>query len=70
MIQDRLDDYIDVDVGKINKINPSFIVNEKLDYLILGDLISKEVPSLEIQDWLLKYWELSNKKRRVLKAIS
>ena len=37
--------------------------------MIIGDIISKEIPSLEIQNWLLKYWETSNKKK-ILKAIS
>ena len=70
MLQDRLEDYIDVDVGKAKKIDPAFLVEEKLDYLIIGDIISKEIPSLEIQNWLLKYWETSNKKKITLKAIS
>ncbi|MBY9003712.1 MAG: hypothetical protein KGD73_07045 [Candidatus Lokiarchaeota archaeon] len=33
MLQDRLEDYIDVSVGTVNKINPSIITEEKLDYL-------------------------------------
>ena len=70
MLQDRLEDYIDVDVGKANQIDPAFLIEEKVDYLIIGDILSKEVASLEIQNWLLKYWELSNKKKITLKAIS
>ena len=70
MLQDRLDDYIDVSVGNAKKIDPAFLVEEKLDYLIIGDNISDEIPSLEIQNWLLKYWELSKKKKITLKAIS
>ena len=69
MLQDRLDDYFDVDVGNAKKIDPAFLVEEKYDYLIIGDIISKEIPSLEIQNWLLKYWETSNKKK-ILKTIS
>ncbi len=70
MLQDRLEDYIDVDVGEIKKIDPAFLVEEKIDYLIIGDMISKEIPSLEIQNWLLKYWEISRRKNLIVKAIS
>jgi len=65
-----LDYYIDVDVGKAKQIDPAFLIEEKVDYLIIGDILSKKVASLEIQNWLLKYWELSNKKKITLKAIS
>jgi len=70
MLQDRLEDYIDVDVGSAKKINPAFLVEEKFDFLIIGDIISKEIPSLEIQKWLLKYREISGKKEIALKVIS
>ena len=70
MLQDRWEDYIDVDVGKVTKIDPAFLIEEKFDFLIIGDIISKEIPSLEIQNWLLKYWEISKKKKIPLKAIS
>ena len=70
MLQDRLEDYIDVSVGNAKKIEPAFLIEEKLDYLIIGDNISDAIPSLEIQNWLLKYWELSTKKKITLKAIS
>ncbi len=70
MLQDRLDDYIDVSVGNAKKIEPAFLIEERLDYLIIGDNISDAIPSLEIQNWLLKYWELSKKKKITLKAIS
>jgi len=70
MLQDRLEDYIDVSVGNAKKIDPSFLVEEKLDYLIIGDNISDVAPSLEIQNWLLKYWEISKKRNLIIKAIS
>lgn len=70
MLQDRWEDYIDVDVGQVTKIDPAFLIEEKFEFLIIGDIISKEIPSLEIQNWLLKYWEISNKKKNYLKAIS
>jgi hypothetical protein len=34
MLQDRLEDYIDVSVGNAKKIDPTFLVEEKFDYLI------------------------------------
>ncbi|MFX0136818.1 MAG: hypothetical protein ACFFDN_24485, partial [Candidatus Hodarchaeota archaeon] len=70
MLQDRLEDYIDVDVGKAEKVDPTLIVNEKLDYLLIGDLIRNEIPSLEIQNWLLKYKEITRKNNLVIKALS
>jgi menaquinone-dependent protoporphyrinogen IX oxidase len=70
MLQDRLENYIDVDVGDSAKIEPAFIFEENIDYLILGDIILKEIPSLEIQKWLVRYQEISNKQKNYLKAIS
>ncbi len=70
MLQDRLEDYIDVSVGNAKKIEPTFLIEEKLDYLIIGDTVSDVIPSLEIQNWLLKYGEISNKSNLIIKAIS
>ena len=70
MLQDLLEEYIDVDVGKANKIDPAYLVEEKLDCLIIGDYISDISPSLEIQNWLLKYGEISNNNNFIVKAIS
>jgi len=70
MLQDHLEEYIDVDVGTAKKINSVFLLEEEFNYLIIGDILSKEIPSLEIQKWLLKYWEISKNKKTVLKAIS
>ena len=71
MLQDRLEDYIDVSVGNAKKIDPAFLVEEKIDFLVIGDVISEEIPSLEIQNWLIKYREISHtKKKLIVKAIS
>ncbi|MFX1463794.1 MAG: hypothetical protein ACFFBF_12245 [Promethearchaeota archaeon] len=70
MLQDQLEDYIDVDAGKVKRIDPTFLLDEKFNYLIVGDILNKEVPSLEVQNWLLKYWEISKNKKTTLKAIS
>lgn len=70
MLQDRLEDCFDVSVGNAKKIDPAFLVEEKLDYLIIGDVLSKTIPSLEIQNWLIKYWEISKKHTINVKAIS
>lgn len=70
MLQDRLEDYIDVSVGNAKKIDPVFLVEEKLDYLIVGDNISEVMPSLEIQSWLHKYWEISKSNNLTVKVIS
>lgn len=70
MLQDRLDDYIDVSVGNAKKIDPAFLVEERVDILILGDILSEEVQSLEIQTWILKYWEVTNNSNNIPKAVS
>ena len=70
MLQDRLEDYIDVFIGNAKKIDPSFLVEEMLDYLIIGDVISEALPSLEIQNWLIKYREISKRNNLIIKAIS
>jgi hypothetical protein len=70
MLQDRLEDYMDISVGNAKKLDPAFIVEEKLDYLIIGDTISETIPSVEIQEWLLKYREISKINNLILKAIS
>ena len=38
--------------------------------MIIGDILSKIIPSLEIQNWLIKYWEYSKSKNLSIKAIS
>jgi len=70
MLQDRLEDSIDVSVGNAKKIDPIFLVEENFDYLIVGDNICNKVPSLEIQNWLLKYREISKNSNLIVKAIS
>jgi len=69
-LQDRLEDYIDVSVGTAKKIDPSLLLEEKLDYLIIGDFISETIPSLEIQNWVVKYIEISKINNLSLKASS
>jgi len=69
-LQDRLEDYIDVSVGTAKKIYPSLLLEEKLDYLIIGDFISETIPSLEIQNWVVKYIEISKINNLSLKALS
>ena len=70
MLQDRLDDYIDVSLGIAKKIDPAFLVEERLEYLIIGDVISELIPSKEIQNWLFKYGEMAKKSNLIVKTIS
>ena len=70
MLQDRLEDYIDVSVGNAIKIDPTFLVEENLDFLIIGDIISETIPSLEIQNWLHKYREFAQKNNFIIKSVS
>jgi len=59
MLQDRLEDYIDVSIGNAKMIDPSFLVEERVDCLIVGDVIGDLTPNKEIQTWLLQYLEVS-----------
>ena len=70
MLQDYFENYIDVSVGKANKVDPRFLIEEKLEYLIIGDIISETMPSREIQNWLLNFGENSRKNNLILKALS
>jgi hypothetical protein len=70
MLQDRLESFVDVSVGVASKIDPSLIVKEGLDYLIIGDIIEETIPSLEIQNWILKYGEILEGSNRSLVALS
>ena len=70
MLQDRLEDYIDVNVGKVKNIDPSYLIEEKVDFLIVGDLICEKTPNLELQNWLINYMNISNQKNHVLQLIS
>jgi len=51
-------------------IDPTFLVEEKFDCLIIGDVITKAIPSPEIHNWLIKYREVSNNCNLVVKAVS
>jgi hypothetical protein len=70
MLQDRLENYIDVSVGKASKIESSYIVKEDLDYLIVVDSISKTEPSKMIQKWAYRYKENYEKINLQLKTLS
>jgi len=70
-LQDFLNDYIEVSVGNVNKIDPAFLVEENVDYLIIGDVIEGEkIPSPKLQDWISKFSELCKKNQLVIKSIS
>ncbi len=71
ILQDRLEDYIDVSVGNAKMIDPSFLVEERVDYLIIGDFISDSNSNVEIQNWLNQYLELYKQQNfQCIKTIS
>ena len=70
MIEEYLKDYFDVSVGRASRIAPTLLVEEDIDYLVIGDIINNKIPSREIQNWLLKYREISRKKKIILKMVS
>ncbi|MFX0075918.1 MAG: hypothetical protein ACFE96_10780, partial [Candidatus Hermodarchaeota archaeon] len=58
-------------VGNANRIDPAFLVEEELDFLIIGDIIEEEIiPSPEIQDWFNKFSELCDSAQLIIKSIS
>ena len=70
LLQDRLEDFIDVSVGNAKKIDPIFVLEEKCDYLIIGDVITGVIPSSVIQNWLIKYREIAKTKNITIIAVS
>ena len=70
MLQERLEDYFNVFIGSAKKIDPTFLLEEKFDYLIVGDVIKKNIPSEEIQNWLVRYKDASQKENFSIKTIS
>jgi hypothetical protein len=71
MLQDHLKDSYEVSAGNAKQIDPTFLIEEEgLDYLIIGDIINKTVPSLEIQNWLLRFCEISKENNFIVKALS
>lgn len=70
-IQDFLNDYINLSIGNVKKIDPAFLVEEKLNHLIIGDdLEGKQIPSPELQNWLIEFLELCKKNQLIIKSIS
>ena len=70
-IQDFLYDYVEVSVGNVNKMKPYFLVEEKLDFLIIGDIIEGDViPSPELQTWLIQFSKLCTNNELSLKSLS
>jgi len=60
-----------VSIGNVNKIEPAYLVEEKVDFLIIGDVIEDEkIPSPELQEWLVKFSELCKKNQLVINSIS
>lgn len=70
-IQDYLNNYFEVSVGYFNKIEPGLLIEDRVDCLILGDIIDKnELPSPELYRWLMNFAEECKKTEFVLKSIS
>lgn len=58
-------------VGNFSKIDPAFLIEEELDFLIIGeDIENGSIPSQEIQVWLFKFIELYTEKQFTIKSIS
>ena len=54
-LQDYLDNDFDVFVGNVDKIDPNFLIEDDLDFLIIGDITGEIIPSIEIQNWLVNF---------------
>lgn len=58
-------------VGNVNKIDPIFLVEEKVDFLIIGDVVEGQVfPSPKLQSWLSEFSEQCNNNQLIIKSIS
>jgi hypothetical protein len=70
MFQDRLEDYLEVNVGKLDKIDPEYIIEENVDFLILGDIICEKSLISELKNWILNYINFLNQEEKKIKLIS
>ena len=71
ILQDRLEEgFIDVSVGSAKKIDPSLLVEEHLDYLIIGDIEKEYITDDEIKDWLFEFWNESKNRNQKISGIS
>jgi len=70
MLQDRLEDYLDVNVGKLDKIDPQNIIEENVDLLIIGDIICEKSLVSELKNWILNYINFLKQKEKQIKLIS
>ena len=70
MLQDRLETFLDVSVGEANKIEPAFLIEEKPDILIIGDIVIENYPSTEMKNWLNNFKKCSEKMQFTLKNLS
>ena len=58
-------------MGSVDKIDPTFLVEEEVDFLIIGDDIEyNNMLSPEIEFWLARFSELCNKKQLVINSVS
>jgi hypothetical protein len=69
-IQDRVVDYIDVFVGNAKLIDLYLLMKENVDYLIIGDIASDKMPSLEIRNFLLDCQKIFCNKKYTAKIFS
>jgi len=52
-------------------MEPLFLLEEKIDFLIIGDTIEdNNVPSLGFQDWLARFAEQCRKNEQNIKSVS
>ena len=70
MLQDRLEDYIDVFAGNLDKNNPSSVIEDDLDLLVICDVIYEEDMGEEMKIWISKFLELARSRAKNLKSIS
>ena len=70
ILEDYLENNFNVIVGNARKIDPALFVEEKLDALIIGDIVAEIIPSLEIKNWLVNFSRLSRINNLHIKRMS
>ena len=69
LLEEFLAEYCDLIVGLVSTMDPKIIIDEEVDTLIIGDIISNNLPNLDLLSWLKNFSFLSLKDHKQIKTI-
>ena len=70
LLEEFLAEYCDLMVGLISTMDPTIFTDEKVDTLIIGDIIENNLPNPELLSWLKYYSFRSKQDHHKLKIIA